>query len=109
MQAEKTMKTKELYDLVTNDFDKDIPLDKIHPLHKAMLEECCENALKNSQKIENKEILKYAVQVAFLTCIETLRGTLKGGLEYADTINLNYRDQSFEITRDSPLLKNNNA
>ena len=100
------MEVKELYDLVTKDFEDKIPLENIHPLHKAMLEECCENALNNPEKIESKETLKYAVQIAFYTCIETLRGTLKGGLEFADTVNLNYRNQSFTITKDSPFLKN---
>ena len=100
------MKVKELYDLVTKDFEDKIPLENIHSLHKAMLEECCENALNNPEKIESKETLKYAVQIAFYTCIETLRGTLKGALEFADTVNLNYRNQSFTITKDSPFLKN---
>ncbi|AOR27281.1 hypothetical protein FORMB_02190 [Formosa sp. Hel1_33_131] len=99
------MEVKELYDLVTKDFDDKIPLENIHPLHKAMLEECCENALNNPQKVESQDTLKYAVQIAFFTCIETLRGTLKAGLEFADTVNLNYRNQSFTITKDSPFLK----
>jgi hypothetical protein len=107
VQAEKTpMNTKELYDFSIQDFEKNLDIEQIHPLHKAILEECCENALNNPQKITDEKTLKYAVHVAFLTSLSTLVGTLKSGLEMADTINLNYRNNSYEITKDSPLLKN---
>lgn len=100
------MTKKELYEYAIQDFEKNLDIGQIHPLHKAILEECCENALNNPQKITDEKTLKYAVHVAFLSSLSTLVGTLKGGLELADTVNLNYRSKTYEITKGSPLLKN---
>ncbi|MEC3876682.1 hypothetical protein [Chryseobacterium salviniae] len=96
------MTPKELYEIVVSDF----PIN-IHPLHKAIMEECCENAINNPQKIEDKDTLLYAVRVAFLTSDSALKGTLLGVLQSSDTevIILNYREQSFEIKKDSGILK----
>jgi hypothetical protein len=84
-----------------------LPIKELHPLHKAMMEECCENALNNPQKISDFETLVNAVQIAFLTCHSTLKNTLIGSLEAAnvDQITLNYRNQTFIIPLNSPLLK----
>lgn len=43
-------------------------IKEIHPLHKVIMEECCENALNNPQIVSDTTTLVYAVQVAFLTC-----------------------------------------
>ena len=84
-----------------------LPIEEFHPLHKAMIEECCENALNNPQNITDKDTLIYPVQVAFLTCNSTLKGTLAASLEAAnaDQVTLNYRDQTFIIPKNSSLLK----
>ena len=42
-------------------------LTEIHPLHKAIIEECCENALANKENINELQTLIFAVQVSFLT------------------------------------------
>lgn len=70
------------------------------------MEECCENAINNSQKLEDKDTLIYVVRIAFLTCDSTLKGTLKGALQCsdADGITLNYRGQTFIIPKNSSLL-----
>lgn len=83
-----------------------IGIEIIHPLHKAMLEECCENALANEQGITDKEILVQSVMIAFVTCNSMLKGTIKAGLEHGDIVNLNYRGLSFTIDKESPLIKN---
>lgn len=84
-----------------------LPIKELHPLHKAMMEECCENALNNPQNVTDKETLVYAVQVAFLTCNSTLKGTISGSFEAtkANQVTFNYRNQSFIIPKNSPLLK----
>lgn len=96
------MTPEELYTKVLADFH----IEKIHPLHQAMMEECCEQVINNPEKLD-EENMASAVKIAFYTSNETLRGTLRGALEAADAdeINLNYRGQSFEIGKDSPLLK----
>ena len=96
------MTSQELYKKVLLDFN----LEKIHPLHQAIMEECCENVLNNPEKLD-EESLASAVKIAFYTSNEVLRGTLRGSMEVAnsDQITLNYREQSFEIGKDSPLLK----
>lgn len=96
------MTTKELYKKIMEEFK----LEKIHPLHQAIMEECCEHAINNPEKLNERDLIG-AVKIAFYTCNETLRGTLRGSLEAAnaDQITLNYREQSFIIEKDSPLLK----
>jgi hypothetical protein len=98
------MTTTELYQAVINS----LPIKEIHPLHKAIMEECCENAINNPQKITDVNTLIMAVQVSFLTCDSTVKGALEGGLKVAnaDQVILNYRGQQFIITKDSPFLNN---
>lgn len=95
------MTKNELYESVIGSLN----LNEIHPLHKAMLEECCENALENKQNVEDLETLKFAVQVSFITCLSTLKGTISASLEFADNVKLNYRGQTFNIPKNSNLLK----
>ena len=79
-------------------------LKEIHPLHKAIFEECCENALANKENINELQTLVFAVQVSFLTCLSALKGTFVASFEYADNVTLNYRGQTFEIPKNSNLL-----
>lgn len=96
------MTTTELYQSVVNN----LPSTQIHPLHKAMLEECCENALENNDHLDSQTLI-YMVGLAFITCDSTLRATMKATLESgnADVITLNYRNQTFEISKNSAFLK----
>ena len=95
------MTTEELYKLT---FEK-LPIKEIHPLHKAIMEECCENAINNPQNVTDSATLVYAVQVSFITALSALKGTLLGALKLGDQVTLNYRGQIFIIPRDSNLLK----
>jgi hypothetical protein len=97
------MTADELYKKVL----EQLPINEVHPLHKAIMEECCENALNNPQNVTDPDTLVYAVQVAFLTCNSTLKGTLAASLELADAdqVTLNYRNQTFVIPKNSPLIK----
>lgn len=92
------MTAKELYEEVIDS----LKIKTIHPLHKAMLEECCEHAISNN--ITDKETLRNAAMIAFMTTNTTLQGTLNAGLKMADNITLNYRGQSFTIDTNSKLL-----
>jgi hypothetical protein len=96
------MTADELYNKVIGQ----LPIKELHPLHKAMMEECCENALNNPQNLTDNDTLIFAVQVAFLTCNSTLKGTLTASLKLAasDQLTLNYRNQTFIIPQNSPLL-----
>jgi len=94
------MTTEELYNLTL----EKLPVTEIHPLHKAIMEECCENAIENPQNITDSDTLVYAVQVSFITAISALKGTLKGALELGDQVTLNYRNQTFIIPRNTTLL-----
>ncbi|GGB64337.1 hypothetical protein GCM10007424_00260 [Flavobacterium suaedae] len=93
--------TNQLYELVTDQ----LTIEAIHPLHRSILEECCEHVLANTN-LDTQSIV-IGVQVAFLACERTLRTTLKASLDSfnADEITLNYRGKTFIIKKDSPFLK----
>ena len=97
------MTPTELYQKVL----ENLSFPEIHPLHKAMLEECCENALEYKQNITDVDTLVYAVKLAFLTCETTLKATLKATANNfdADKITLDYRGQTFSVLKDSSFLK----
>lgn len=77
-----------------------------HPLHEAVLKECCENALASSSDDEDIEALTTVVQVAFSTSNTTLQAALNSAMKSADAdiITLNYRDETFTIPKGSKLL-----
>lgn len=97
------MTTKELYNAVL----EELPIQEIHPLHKAMLEECCENALANKQGVTDLKTLIFAVQVSFVTCEKALKATLKTSVESfkADGVTLNYRGETYSLPLESSFLK----
>ena len=84
---------------------KDLKVSELHLLHKAMLEECCENALNNDQGITELPTLVYAVRVAFLTCNNMMKNTINTALQHADIVNLNYRGLHFQFDKSSPFLQ----
>ncbi|RTQ45851.1 hypothetical protein EJV47_23770 [Hymenobacter gummosus] len=97
------MKYHELYDSIVQKLN----LTTIHPLHKALLEECCENAVANEQGVTDPEQLRYAVYLAFSAALPALKGVLRGSIEaaQADQATLQYRGQKFVIPADSDFLK----
>lgn len=77
----------------------------LHPLLKAMLEECCERAIENSELMtKDIETIKLSVQIGFLTAYSTLKSTLKAFAEMSDEIKLNYRGQNFVFPSNSKFL-----
>ena len=97
------MTTEDLYEQVF----KDLPIGDIHPLHKAMMEECCETALQNPNNLKDLDALVFAVRTAFVASNNVLKVTLRSSLNSfnADQITLNYRNQTFIIPKNSSLLK----
>lgn len=86
---------------------EDLPIKVLHPLHKAILQECCENALASNTTNVDKTSLVNIVQIAFLTSNSTLKSTLNSALIATGTnqITLQYRNQSFIIDEFSNVLK----
>lgn len=99
------MTTEELYQKVM----AELPIKEIHPLHKAMMEECCETALKTPENLKDSDALINGVRIAFITCNSMLKGTLQASLKSFDAnqVTLNYRNQTFIIPDNSPLLIDN--
>lgn len=97
------MTSIELY----NEVIKELPIKDIHPLHKAMLEECCENALENEQGVTDLKTLIFAVHVSFVTCEKALKSTLKASVEgfRAYGVTLNYRGETFSLPLGSVFLQ----
>ena len=92
----KELKSKLLFEL------KKEGIERLHPLHDAMIDECCESALKTIGKTE--EIYLQSVKIGFLTANTALKGVLKASLSQADTVTLNYRGQEFVIDENSTIL-----
>jgi hypothetical protein len=95
------MTTKELQNIVI----ENLPIKEIHPLHKAILDECCESVIKNSA-ILDVEMQIHCVNISFIASFNTLKGVIKGALESTDSdvVTLNYREQQFLISKNSSLL-----
>lgn len=83
----------ELFTEVIKKIDYEIP-----PLFIAILHECCENVEKSDvQEVDKVNV----VWVSFYSILPILKGTIDASLDFADTLNLNYRDQSFGLTKQS--------
>ena len=80
---------------------------KLHALHKAMLMECCENVMQphNTEK-HSYEILMISALQAFEVSNSLMKGMIAGMIpEFADTITLNYRGDTFILDKDSQIVK----
>jgi|JI9StandDraft_1071089.scaffolds.fasta_scaffold499345_2 hypothetical protein len=85
---------------------EELNIKEMHPIHKAMLEECCESALENSKAPILIDSLLAMVYVAFTTSNTALKAALTAAksIGNADQITLNYRGQPFIISKDSYWL-----
>lgn len=83
----------------------DLNISQLHPLHKAMLEECCENALANEQGVTDLPTLIYDVRVSFLTSNILMKGTVKAGLGHGDVVNINYRGVETSFDKNSKFIQ----
>lgn len=94
------MTKEELYAKVVEPISKDLGVDRISTLHKAMIEECCETALASNKKVDIRDLV-LSTQVAFLTANNTLKSLVNGILDNTkeDRCAINYRSQSFVLDR----------
>ena len=84
-----------------NSFSKNLP-EELSPLIKSLLEECCEAVENSSTKVEQPE---FAVYISFKMCIAQLIAVIEAFGDDYDSINLNYRGQSFLLSRSSQHWK----
>jgi hypothetical protein len=100
------MTPQEMHVIILNELRELKPDFEMHKLHKAILIECCENALQphNSEKYSNDVLLFSALQ-AFEVSNSMMNGLIKGAINLGDVININYRDQTFVLDRDSSIVK----
>ena len=92
--------TKELLASVLSN----LPVQTIHPLHKAMLEEACEHALKQKSEYSSIEEMEKAVHLSFLVINPMFQSTMKAMLKVADTVTIDYRGVKDVLTNESAIL-----
>ena len=80
-----------------------LPIKGIHPLHMAVLEECCEHIEKSEIDSTDRKAQILAVQTSFLASEAVLKGAIKGLVRASNdaVINLNYRGRTFKIEEGS--------
>jgi hypothetical protein len=69
--------------------------------------ECCENVMQphNTEKHSHEVLMLSALQ-AFEVSQSLMKGMIAGTIpEFADTITLNYRGETFVLDKDSNLVK----
>jgi len=92
------MKAEEIYQEITKPFvDMNVP-----PILLALLEEMSEHAEKSNAKDEDKP---HIALIAFKASLPILTATINASLDKADIVTINYRNQSFEITKETQYLK----
>lgn len=82
-----------------------LPVQTVHPIHKAMLEEACEHVLEKKNEFDSMEEMEKAVHLSFLILNPLFQSTMNAMLEQADTVTLNYRGVNEILTSESPILK----
>lgn len=97
----KEINTNELFNAVL----ANLPVQAIHPIHKAMLEEACEHVLKKKDEFDSIEEMERAVHLSFMVLNPVLQSTMNAMLEQADTVTLNYRGVNEILTSESQILK----
>lgn len=82
-----------------------LPIQSVHPIHKAMLEEACEHVLKRKNEFDSMEQMEKAVHWSFHVLNPIFQSTMNALLEQADSVTINYRGVNEILTKDSPILK----
>lgn len=81
-----------------------LPVQTIHPIHKAMLEEACEHALKQKSEYNSIEEMEKAVHLSFLVINPMFQSTMNAMLKVADTVTIDYRGVKDVLTSESAIL-----
>jgi hypothetical protein len=88
-----------VYEKVLKRFDG--TLERLHPLLIAILEEVCDDVEKSN--IEDDKVS--VALLAFKTNIPLVKSIIDTGLQHANTVTLNYRDQTFSLTEKSQIYQ----
>jgi len=92
------MNKKELKDAMVARFQFNL-----NPFFNAVVDECCENVVNSVDAIPDDNKLSCAI-IAFHTSLSALKATVSAALEFADTVTVNYRNQSFVFDKSHPLM-----
>lgn len=99
---------EQLFDKIILLQEEMLPDMKMAEIHKAVLMEACENAIngKSDEPLSESMLMLVAVR-ALEVSIEMLKGLILGAIQgfNGDTVNLNYRDQTFHFDRNTPFVK----
>lgn len=82
-----------------------LPVQTVHPIHKAMLEEACEHLLEKKNEFDSIEEMEKAVHLSFLVLNPMFQSTMNAMLKKADTVTIDYRGVKEVLTSESPILK----
>jgi hypothetical protein len=90
------MTSNELYDVIIAKKNELVPNINFTTLQEAMLEECCENAVKaeNANALDTDQLIIVAV-TALEVCQSLMKGVVRAGLSIGDIVNVNYRGRTF--------------
>ena len=81
-----------------------LPVQTIHPIHKAMLEEACEHVLKQKDEYGSIKEMERAVHLSFNVLNPVFQSTITAMLEKADKVEINYRGVKDILTSESAIL-----
>lgn len=86
-----------------------IPNFELSDLHKAMLMECCENAINAKSAGELTDDMRILIVARSLElCNSMIKALIVGAITDlgGDIVNLNYKGQHFKFDRNSTFVKN---
>ncbi len=81
-----------------------LPVQTIHPIHRAMIEEACEHVMKQKDEFDSREEMEKAVHLSFCVLNPVFQSTMIAMLKLADTVTIDYRGVKDVLTRDSAIL-----
>lgn len=100
------MTTEQLEQLVLDKAQQMVAGFEFDGLQSAVFEEVCENIVRSNNLDEmNEQSIILSTLTAFETCYAMMKGMIKGALDVADNVNINYRGVSFQFDKQSDYLK----
>jgi len=81
-----------------------LPIQTVHPIHKAMLEEACEHVIKQKHEFDSVDQMEKAVHLSFLAINPVFQSTMNAMLKLADSVTIDYRGVKDVLTSESAIL-----
>lgn len=79
--------------------------EKIHPLQEAILDETLEDCIKQGFHLLEEDEKNRNILISFNARLKVMEGTIKGlMLSDADTITINYRNQTFVLDKKEAIV-----